>query len=212
MNKKAVIFDMDGVLIDSEPLWQQAQIGCLSEYSVTVTADDCINHTMGKRIDAIAQTWCDLHHLDVAPKMIEQQIVSRLCQLIVDHGEAMPGVNELLTHLQHHGYRIGLATSSSYEQVDTVMHKLGIAKYFSVICSGDDEQYGKPHPAVYLTAAAKLGVAPKDCVVIEDSLNGLIAARAATITTFLVSQSCQQSKFAFADQQLTSLFDVIPLL
>ena len=212
MKMKAVIFDMDGVLIDSEPLWQQAQIKCLLEYGVKITVEDCIHYTMGRRIDSVSQIWCKLFKLEVSPKIIENAIVTELCILINTEGKSMPGVVELLNYLYKNGYKIAIATSSSNKLIETVLKKLKIAQFFSILCSADNEEHGKPHPAVYLSAVRKLRLEPGDCVVLEDSLNGLIAAKAASITTFLVGETCNLPKFAFADKQLNSLHDVIPLL
>ncbi len=209
---KAVIFDMDGVLIDSEPLWQQAQIECLGTYKISITVDDCIKNTMGKRIDAIALTWCDMFGLKANPKNLEQGIITRLCELISLQGEMLPGVYDLLSFLKQSGYRIGLATSSSEVVVDTVLNKLNIREFFDVVRSADLEPYGKPHPSVYLSVAQLLTTEPKNCLVIEDSLTGLIAAKAATMKTFIVNDRCAEPKFSFADKQFLTLTDVLNLL
>ena len=212
MNNKAIIFDMDGVIIDSEPLWQKAQDACLAQYGVRVTPKDCECHTMGKRIDAIAQTWKDLFQLEVDPKEIEKGILDKLCIWVAEEGKAMPGVLETIFAAKQLGYRIGLATSSSRRVVDVVLTKLGLAEYFDEISSAEDEEYGKPHPAVYLTTAKKLSVNLDDCLVIEDSLNGLIAAKSASMTTYLVSPDFRAPKFAFADNRFSSMLDVIGIL
>ncbi|PWI32470.1 hexitol phosphatase HxpB [Vibrio albus] len=212
MNNKAIIFDMDGVLIDSEPLWQKAQDICLSQYGVRVTPEECERHTMGKRIDAIAQTWKDMFHLDVDLNTLEKGILDKLCLQVMEEGRAMPGVSEMISAAKALGYQIGLATSSSRRVVNVVLDKLGLVEYFDEISSAEDEKYGKPHPAVYLTTARKLNVQPKDCLVIEDSLNGLIAAKSAMMTTYLVSHDCQAPKFAFADNRFSSMLEVVKVI
>jgi HAD superfamily hydrolase (TIGR01509 family) len=212
VDKTTVIFDMDGVIIDSEPHWRNAQISLLKQHDVIITVADCIQHTMGKRIDAIARTWCDRYNLSITPKELERHIQHRVVTLIEEQGQAMPGLYELLEYFKQKKMHIGLATSSNYPIIDAVMVKLGIRHFFDHICSADDEQFGKPHPAVYLTAAQKLGVTPQQCLVIEDSLTGLIAAKAATMTTFLVSHEHQHPKFAFADAHMNGLLDVIQTL
>lgn len=211
-DKQAVIFDMDGVIIDSEPFWREAQISTLAEYGAVVTVEDCIKHTMGKRIDALAQTWVDMHNLAVDGKTLEVQIVDKLSKLIEQGGQALPGVNELLEALKAKGYRIALATSSTNALIATVLGKLEIRHYFDQVCSADDEEYGKPHPAVYLKAAQKIDVAPKDCIVIEDSATGMIAAKAASMTTFLVSHETHLPKFSLADGNFETLHEVIELI
>ncbi|MCE7605843.1 HAD family hydrolase [Vibrio fluvialis] len=89
MNKKAVIFDMDGVIIDSEPLWQEAQIESLAGFGVAITRQDCEQLTMGKRIDEIARTWCETYSLAVDSEVLETLILTKLCQRISATGEAM---------------------------------------------------------------------------------------------------------------------------
>jgi HAD superfamily hydrolase (TIGR01509 family) len=96
--------------------------------------------------------------------------------------------------------------------VNVVLNKLGLAEYFDAISSAEDEEYGKPHPAVYLTTARKLDVQPSSCLVIEDSLNGLIAAKSASMTTYLVSPDCRAPKFAFADNRFSSMLEVIEVI
>jgi mannitol-1-/sugar-/sorbitol-6-/2-deoxyglucose-6-phosphatase len=210
--KTTIIFDMDGVIIDSEPHWRNAQIDLLKQYGITITVADCIQHTMGKRIDAIATAWCDLHNLPTTAKELELQIQNRMVSLIEEQGQAMTGLYSLLEYLKQKQFQIGLATSSNYAIINAVMAKLDIRHFFDHICSADDEEYGKPNPAVYLTAAKKLGVTPQQCLVIEDSLTGLIAAKAATMMTFLVSHEHHHPKFTFADAHMNDLLDVIQTL
>ncbi|QMV14542.1 hexitol phosphatase HxpB [Vibrio spartinae] len=209
---KAVIFDMDGVLIDSEPFWRQAQIETLATYGAEITVEACIQYTMGKRLDAIASTWCQRCQLQIDPVILAQQILEKLIVQVRADGHALPGVHQLLNALKQAGYRIGLATSSGPEIIQAVLQRLEIETYFSQICSAEDEDYGKPHPAVYLSAAQKLDVSPDQCLVIEDSVTGMIAAKAASMTTFVVNAHQQDPRFALADQYLTSLEAIVSLI
>ncbi|WP_038179819.1 hexitol phosphatase HxpB [Vibrio rhizosphaerae] len=208
----AVIFDMDGVLIDSEPFWRQAQIETLATYGAEITVEECIQYTMGKRLDTIAAIWCQRCQLEVDPAILAQEIIQKLIVQVREHGRAMPGVHQLLSTLQQAGYRIGLATSSGPEIIQAVLERLEIKDYFSQICSADHEAYGKPHPAVYLSAAHKLDVAPQQCLVIEDSVTGMIAAKAASMTTFVVNEHHPDPRFTLADQCFHSLEEIIPLI
>ncbi|MGF1683722.1 HAD family hydrolase [Photobacterium minamisatsumaniensis] len=208
MRKKTIIFDMDGVIIDSEPLWQQAQDESLSVYGIHVTPEECERYTMGKRVDAIANTWCELYQLKINSEVLEESILRNLYGLILREGKANPGLYELLDFLEGRGYQIGLATSSNRIVIEAVFDKLRLWDYFKVICSAEDEKLGKPSPDVYITAAKKLGVEPNKCLVIEDSLNGLIAAKAALMETYLVSPQCENQKFNMADKNFTNLYGV----
>ncbi|MDN3619471.1 hexitol phosphatase HxpB [Polaribacter undariae] len=206
------IFDMDGVIIDSEPFWRQAQIKILSTYNVTVTVEDCIKNTMGKRIDDVALTWCQLHQLSINPKSLEKEIITAVVQLITEKGKAKKGLFELLDFLKKNNFNIALATSSSKPIIDAVFNKLNIAHYFKVVCSADDEEYGKPHPAIYLKAAKLLKVPTGNCLVLEDSVTGLIAAKAASINTIVIPEDKNDPRFTLANNIYTSMLDVINYL
>ncbi|MFH0226070.1 hexitol phosphatase HxpB [Vibrio furnissii] len=212
MNKKAVIFDMDGVIIDSEPLWQEAQIESLAGFGVAITRQDCEQLTMGKRIDEIARTWCETYALAIDSQVLETLILTKLCQRISATGEAMAGVYDILRFFAEQGMRIALATSSNHVVIQAVFDRLALWDKFSVICSAEDEKHGKPQPDVYLTAARKLDVAVPDCLVIEDSFTGLTAAKRAQMTTYLVSSHADQARFAIADAQFFNLTAVIDAL
>ncbi|MCA2018045.1 hexitol phosphatase HxpB [Vibrio tritonius] len=209
MKKQAVIFDMDGVIIDSEPLWQRAQDAALSVYGVHVTPKQCEQHTMGKRVDAIAQTWCELYELDIDPKVLEVSILKHLHQLIAEQGKPMRGVYELLEYLNELKLKIGLATSSNQSVIEAVFNKLDLWDYFDITCSAEHEEHGKPHPDVYLTAARKLDVPTDQCIVIEDSYNGVLAAKNAQMTTFVVCEQCQAEKFMIGDAHFYHLDEVV---
>ncbi|MVT03786.1 HAD family hydrolase [Enterobacter sp. 10-1] len=209
MSIKAVIFDMDGVLIDSESLWRQAQIEALARWGATVSVAECETLTKGKRLDDIARTWCRHCQLSVAPQRLQQMILRRVTGLIIARGEAMDGVNEALVHFRHCGYKIALATSSSHQVIAAVLDKLALRPWFDVISSADDEAWGKPHPAVYLSTLRKLNLRADQCLVIEDSASGFQAARAAGIPTIAVTEDCQHQQFHGAVARHHSLTELL---
>jgi len=212
MNKKAVIFDMDGVIIDSEPLWQEAQIKSLANFGVVISRQDCEQLTMGKRIDEIARTWCKEHSLSISSAELETMILSKLCNRISETGEAMDGVHDALEYFSDKGLKIALATSSNHVVIKAVFDRLNLWDKFSVICSAEDEAHGKPHPDVYLTAAREQNIDVADCLVIEDSFTGLTAAKRANMTTYLVSPDYTQEKFSIADARFVNLDCVVQYL
>ncbi|KGL63403.1 hexitol phosphatase HxpB [Polaribacter sp. Hel1_85] len=212
MGTNTFIFDMDGVIIDSEPFWRQAQIDILLKYNTTITVADCIQYTMGKRIDDVARTWCQLHSLKVYPQILEQEIITAVAYLISEKGNAKQGLYELLGFLKENNFHIALATSSSQPIINAVFNRLSIAHYFDVVCSADDEVYGKPHPAVYLKVAKKLGVQSTNCLVLEDSVTGLIAAKAASMKTIVIPEDKTDTRFTMADVTLTSMLEIIDYL
>ena len=208
MEKNTFIFDMDGIIIDSEPFWRQAQIETLLKYNITISISDCIKYTMGKRIDDVALIWCQLYQLTVNPKEIEIAIINAVVNLINTKGEAKKGLYELLDFLTKNKYTIALATSSSLPVINAVFNRLSIAKYFKVVCSADNEAYGKPHPAIYINAAKKLGVGIANCYVLEDSVTGLIAAKAASMHTFVIPENNLDPRFSLANNIFSSMLDV----
>lgn len=214
MKKQAVIFDMDGVLIDSEPFWRQSQIELLADFGVTITAKECEEETMGLRIDALISHWYNKYQLQgPGIEASVNDLVSKVAHHVTESGEAKQGVYDALKIISEKGYKIGLATSSPLRLVEAVLTRLKIAEYFEVTHSADDEEFGKPHPAVYIKTAQRLGFTPKECIAIEDSFNGLLAAKSATMKTIVIPEHTNSAnpKFSIADLQLNSLSELTDL-
>lgn len=206
-NIQAVIFDMDGVLIDSEPVWQQVEYQVLSALGVPVTLA-AIQQTTGLRIDQCVDAWYQQYpwpNYDNA--QVSNAIVSQVAAQILAQGEAMIGVAEAIAECQARGLKIGLATSSFYAIIDAVLTKLALRDSFMAVQSAQDLVYGKPHPEVYLNCANALGVDPRNCLAIEDSFNGLIAARAANMQTLAIPPHEQRTepKWIIAHHQANDL-------
>lgn len=179
MGPAAAIFDMDGVLLDSEPLWQEAEMEVFGALGLRLTRDDC-RATMGMRIDEVVA----LRHAQQpwpgpGSEAVAEAIVDRVVGLVGQRGRLLPGVNAAIDFFEDRGLRLGLASSSSYRLIEAALAALGLDGRFEVRHSAEEERAGKPDPAVYLGAAAKLGVDPGRCVAVEDSLAGLGAAKAA---------------------------------
>lgn len=211
---QAVIFDMDGVLIDSEPLWQRVEYEVLSALGVPVTIAT-IQQTTGLRIDQCVDYW---YHKapwpDYDNATVSQTIVDRVASDILIRGEAMLGVHEAIAHCQALGLKIGLATSSFYTIIEAVLTKLGLSDQFMAVQSAEGLAYGKPHPEVYLNCAKALGIDPRYCLAIEDSFNGLIAARAANMQTVAIPTPEQRgdAKWVVAHHQAESLLALAQIL
>ncbi|WP_372753509.1 hexitol phosphatase HxpB [Mariniflexile sp.] len=211
-NKNTFIFDMDGVIIDSESFWRQAQKEVLCKWNITITEEDCIQHTMGKRIDDIALIWCSLFDLKTDPKSLEKDIIKSVVSLINENGKAKKGLYELLDYLKTNNFKIGLATSSSLPIIHSVFKKLAIESYFNVVCSADEEVYGKPHPAVYLKAAELLKAKPANCIVLEDSITGLISGKAASMHTLVIPEEKTDPRFLISNGIFSSMLEVVDYL
>jgi sugar-phosphatase len=203
-NIKAIIFDMDGVIIDSEPFWETAEERVFSSVGVTITPE-LSKITQALTTSDVTQFWYDRQPWQSKTKKeVENEVIGMVESLIQSEGRAIAGVQELLPLLKRHGYRIGLATNSPQRLIHAVLSKLDLSDYFDVVSSGDDEHEGKPHPAIYFTVAKKLGVDPESCLVFEDSHSGLTAAKRAGMRAIAVTgqDNINDPKFDLADGRI----------
>ncbi len=204
---EAVIFDMDGLLVGSEHLWREAEAAALQAVGVPMTADDG-RLTMGLRTDEVVEFWHARHPWESPSKIeVEAEIHRQVIELIVSRAEALPGAVATVELLAAAGYRLGLASSSSSDIIAVAVGKIGIAHHLQVLQSAEHEPYGKPHPAVYIEAARRLGVAAERCVAFEDSPAGLLAAKAARMRCIAVPDAAMRAHpwFCIADLVLESL-------
>jgi HAD superfamily hydrolase (TIGR01509 family) len=209
---RAVIFDMDGLLIDSEPLWRIAEIEVFNAVGVPLTEAMALS-TMGMRTDEVVEHWFARYPWqDASLKEVEARITDRVIDLVRERGAPMPGVREVIASLQERGYPLAIASSSSSEIIAAVVHQIGVAGAFQILQSAEHEPYGKPHPGVYIAAARALGVAPSDCLAFEDSANGVLAAKAARMACIAVPDPAVRDdrRFCIADTVLGSLGEFRP--
>ena len=208
---EAVIFDMDGVLIDSEPLWKIAMEDVFKSVGCNLTRKD-FQKTVGLRIDEVISYWYQHSPWEVVSKdEVERNIVLRMIELITENGSPLIGVIEMLTFLKANGLKIGLATSSYSVLINTVLDVLDIRHFFDYTHSAENEDYGKPHPAVYLTVATFLNVQPTKCLVIEDSLNGIISGKAARMKVVCIPEKTHtpEPKLTLADFQFDDMLKML---
>lgn len=207
MQLDTVIFDIDGLLIDSEPLWNEAASELFQQYGVNMTEEQ-YKTTTGLRTKEFVQWWFQYFNIgNNELKRAEQKIVELVLQKIEQKGKIMPGVPYIFDFFQRKSFKIGLATSSPPALIDLVVQLSGIEKYLHATASAEDLAYGKPHPQVYLNCATTLGSNPTSCICFEDSFNGMIAAKAARMKCVIVPHSSQQKdqKWGAADLKLSSL-------
>jgi len=174
---KALIFDMDGVIVDSEPMHTAVTIEVMQSYQVhftTAEMDRFIGMSMRDFFSILKK-----EHALAAPveAMIQRQIDGIYRHIKEDPQQPVPGILEILAYLKSRGIPAAIASSSPKILIEAIVARLQIADAFSLLLSGEDFPRSKPDPAIYLTAAEKLGVNPADCLVIEDSQNGTIAAK-----------------------------------
>ncbi|MBP2629736.1 MAG: family hydrolase [Firmicutes bacterium] len=176
---KAVIFDLDGVIIDSEPLYLEMNIKTFKHFDIHASEQD-FNHFVGMTDVGVYTTSKEKYQV---PYTIEEMLAYH-SELVWDtfyHLEAEPieGIRELLQTLKDHHIPTAIASSSPKKIIEVIIHKLKLDDYFQLIVSGQEVAQGKPAPDIFLEAAKRLQITPADCVVIEDSKNGSIAAKKA---------------------------------
>ncbi len=178
---QAVIFDMDGVLIDSEPLFDQHMEKYLPTLGITVEKA----YYEQFRGVTIKYQWTTIKNdfsLDYSLEYLMQTArTSYFNFLLSSKLHAVPGVKSLINSLQKKNFRLALASSASLQRIKLFLEKLSLLDIFEVIICGDDVKKSKPAPDIYLKAAGRLGVQPLNCVVIEDATNGILAAKAASM-------------------------------
>jgi sugar-phosphatase len=212
---RALIFDMDGVLLDSEPFWHEAEIAAFALAGLRLTVEDCLR-TTGLRVDAVVDYWLSrAPWASPPPQDVEDAIVQRVIDLVRQQGTLKPGVEQALACAERAGLRTAVASSSPPAVIEAALEKLGLRQRFAVICSAAGEPYGKPHPGVYLQTAEKLGLRPEECAAVEDSPNGVLAAKAARMACIAVPEPALRGHpfFAIADAVISSLDDLngVPL-
>ncbi len=207
MKINTVIFDMDGLLIDSEPLWNEAADEVFSYYGKKLSPEEYAS-TTGLRTSEFVSWWLRDYKFDEAElEKAGNNIIDIVDEKIRLKGLVLPGVHYIINFFHERNFKIGLATSSPLSLVKTVAQLLQIEPYLQVTTSAEHLMYGKPHPQVYLDCAQQLNASPLECLCFEDSVNGMIAVKAARMKCVVVPERSQQKsdKWSVADLKLTSL-------
>lgn len=176
---KAVIFDMDGVLVDSQPYHFKADIDTMAEYGV-IKDQKFYESFAGTLTADRMRTLKEMFGLDVP---VEEMTIKRENMILDIMGKEdikpVSGIPEFLRSIEEKGLTTAVASSSDYKLINLILDRLKIAKYFDSVTSGSDVKRGKPSPDVFLLAAERIGIEPAECLVVEDSENGVKAAKAA---------------------------------
>jgi mannitol-1-/sugar-/sorbitol-6-/2-deoxyglucose-6-phosphatase len=210
----AVILDMDGLLIDTEPVWRIAESAVFAELGISLSESDLLEST-GQPIDELIRNWRKRRPPDSArsSELTDAEVAERITDHVIAHvmtqGQPMPGVTAAIARFERYGLALAIASSSPLQLIDAVCDRLGLAG-IPVRCSGLDETQGKPAPDVYLTAAYRLGVAPTSCLAMEDSPHGIASAKSADMRCVAVPDPllAADPRYCEADLVLPSLTEL----
>jgi sugar-phosphatase len=204
---RAAIFDMDGLLVDSEPLWTEAEVAGFGAVGILLDAAAC-GQTVGLGLEEVVALRFRQHPWSAPSRAaVAEDIHRRVVALIRQKARAMPGAPEALAFVRAQGAKVGLATTSDREIITAVLEVLPFGAAFDFVQSAAELPFRKPHPAVYLACAEGLDVSPLECLALEDSVVGVISAKAARMRTIAVPERRQAGdpRFCLADLVLPSL-------
>lgn len=201
---RAVIFDMDGLLIDTEPYWQKTERDVFRDLGIVITPDMQVD-TFGLRTDEQIRYWYNYRPWKSSSlQEVENRYHEVMLKYFLEQAELMEGAQEALDFFFEKDLPLALASSSNMELIHAFLDRFGFHHYFREIYSAEFEDYGKPHPAVYLETARRMNTDPVHCLALEDSFHGLIAAKAARMKTIAVPVHYDE-RFGVSDIVLESL-------
>ncbi len=211
---KAIIFDMDGLLVDSEPIWEQAENRMLAARGKTLDPK-LRQRLVGTRMDEFLGTIRDELGIEDTVAVMDTEVTDHMIELIPIQVTVKPGAQELVEFVAKQKIPRAIASSSALSIIDTVVRHYGWQDIFTTRVSAAEVPFGKPAPDVYLEAAFRLDIAPEDCLALEDSLNGARAAVAAGMTCYAVPDSMHSSRQSFegiTEHVFESLHEVLSAL
>jgi HAD superfamily hydrolase (TIGR01509 family) len=209
MPLRATLFDMDGLLFDSEVFWHQAEVEVLGALGVPL-GDHDPRVTKGVAVDEVVDYWFSRFPWAGPPRdEVVAILLERVAELVETRGRLLAGVERALELTAARG-PLALASSTPLATVERLLGHFGLREHFAVVRSAQFEPFGKPHPAVFLSAAAALGVPGTECLVVEDSAAGVIAGKAGRMSVIAVPavEDRELPAFAVADLVLDSLADL----
>jgi HAD superfamily hydrolase (TIGR01509 family) len=211
---EAVVFDMDGVLVDTEHLWDEVREALTEEWGGRHTPE-AQEAMMGMSSPEWSRYLHEVVGLHEPPEVINAEVVRRMLERYEADLPVVPGAVEAVRRLADDGYRLAVASSSNRPLIDTVLDVAGLARYFEATVSSEEVPRGKPAPDVYLEAARRLDVDPERCAAIEDSHGGIRSAKAAGMRVIAIpnpSYPPDDASLAQADVVARSLDELTPAL
>ncbi len=210
---KAMLFDMDGLMIDSEPFSFKAFKSVFEKYGRQLSKEEYIRRYVGVSEAEESKDMVVRFNLPISAEELVQAKRTLYKQLLKDNVITQPGLMELLEKLHQYNYKTAIGSSSTLKNIKAVINKLKISSLIGTYASAEEVNNGKPAPDVYLLAAKKLGVSPAGCLVLEDAPKGVQAAKAAGMLCFAIpSNETKGQDFSMADKVLNSLSEVFELI
>ncbi|MCT8525889.1 hexitol phosphatase HxpB [Glaesserella parasuis] len=210
---EAVIFDMDGTLIDSQPIWYQASTEFFQQNQFPVTLAEMMTLTgspVGALVDYVLQKYGEK---EKSRTQLIEELMAYVVGKVLEAKPLMPNVKDVLSTLKQWGIKIAVASASPRNMLQGIVDSCGIAEYFDYLAFAEELEYNKPHPAVYLHAAKQLGVPTSACFAVEDSVLGMISGKAASMKTVVIPEKSEwdDPRWALADYKLVSMSE-LPML
>ncbi|MGI9534635.1 MAG: HAD family hydrolase [Thermodesulfobacteriota bacterium] len=203
----AIIFDMDGVIIDSEPLWEQSEKILINNYGMDYKTD-YRDKILGLNQSDSARLIRETFNLKLTIQEIIQKRLDILLSLYNKELKLIDGIEKILDESTKN-FKVGLASSSPKNIIEFVLDKFEISKYFQSVVSGDCTKNGKPEPDIYLEAAKQLRTKPENCIVVEDSINGVLAAKNAGMYCIAIpDKKLEREKYEMADLIVDNFFEI----
>ena len=209
---EAAIFDLDGIIIDSEHLWREAEIKVFNTVSVHLTPEMC-RKTTGMDTQTTIQYWYDRFPWEGKSLFqVYKELIEEVHPILEEKAELKDGFLDILQFFKESGVTVAVTSCTQLKIITNILKKFHLFDFFKIIHSSENDEYGKPHPEVYIKTAKKLNLQENHCLAFEDSFYGAIAAKAAKMKVVAVPDPIdfEGNRFDFVDLKLPSLKDFRP--
>ncbi|MBN1118871.1 MAG: HAD-IA family hydrolase [Bacteroidales bacterium] len=207
MKTQGIVFDFDGTLVDSEPLWQRSEQEIMKTVGIELTDEDT-KQTIGLTSFESVEFWLNkTKNTKKSAALLTQELNQMVLDLLKTEANLQPGTMEILEFLKSTGLPVGIASGSSMAHIKTIIDRFDLKDYFNLIYSIDFERFGKPHPGIYISACKKLKIDPLYSIAFEDSFNGMLAGKAARmkVVAILDEEQHKTTRFDFIDLKIGTL-------
>lgn len=203
---EGVIFDLDGTIIDSEPIWKEVEKNYFASHGLILTKEDGLKTTGLPTIDTIKFWYNKIANPSIDAQCMADELNQNVIELLKIKGLLIPGIIENLEFWKAKGLPMGIASASSMQHIEAIVDRFNLNKYFSILYSADFEIYGKPHPGVYISACKNLNINPLKSVAFEDSFNGMLSAKSARmkVVGLLDAGQNEDTRYDFVDLKIKS--------